>query len=83
MSDYNLSAEITADSSGFTGALALVTEGLESWGLNVEKMGEEGSKVFSNLGVNVDQFAEKLGVSAPMLVGIAAAAQGLACATLV
>ena len=55
MSDFNLHAEISADSSGFMGALNSVTKGLEQWGINTEKMGEEGSKVFQEPLISVDQ----------------------------
>lgn len=75
MSDdnYEISAKISGDSSGFTGALETAMKGLESWGINTEKMTEEGGALFKKFGVDVDAFADKFGFSSKLLVGVAAA----------
>ena len=49
-----------------------MSKGLEEWGINTEKMGEEGEALFKKFGVDIDAMAGKLGMSAPALVGWAA-----------
>lgn len=46
---------------------------LKGYGLDLEKMTEEGSALFKKFGVDVDGFAEKFGASSELLVGLAAA----------
>ena len=82
MSDtYGISAKIGADDSGFQAAFDRMQQGINKWGVSLDKMYEEGAGVFKKFGVDVDQFAGKLGISGEMLsafvaVGIAAAELG-------
>lgn len=78
--DYGLNAEISADDSGFQAAFDRMEQSLGSWGLSLDKMYEEGAGVFKKFGVDVDAFAEKLGVSGELLSGFVAV--GLAAAEL-
>ena len=82
MSDqYEISANITADDSGFQAAFDRMESSLGGWGVDLGKMYEEGASVFKKFGVDIDQFASKLGTTGPMLatsVGVAIVAiQGL------
>ena len=54
------------------GAFAGMSEALKGWGIDFDKMAEEGGAIFKRFGINVDTFAEKLGTNAPTLIGIAA-----------
>lgn len=47
-------------------------EGLESWGISLEQLGEKGTEVFKQFGVDLDQFSYKTGISKESLVAMAA-----------
>jgi TP901 family phage tail tape measure protein len=68
--DFGLSAPITADDSGFQAAFDRMESSLNDWGISLEKMYDEGDEVFKKFGVSIDQFAEKLGTSGPVLAGL-------------
>ena len=72
MSDYDIEATITADSSGYEGALNRITSGLSQWGFSLDKLYGKGDEVFKQFGVNIDGLAGKLGMSGELLTGIAA-----------
>jgi hypothetical protein len=73
---YEVDVKIKADSSDAESAFGRLGDGLESWGISLDKMYEEGASIFSKFGVNIDQFASKLGTSG----GSMAAAVGIALA---
>ncbi len=73
MSDdvYGIHAEVTADDTGFQSVFDRVTSGLGEWGINFDTLYSKGSNFFKGFGIDIDQFAGKLGVSGPLLVGMA------------
>jgi len=75
MSDtYEINAKLTADDSGFQAAFSRMDASLNQWGLNLNAMYSKGASFFKGFGVDVDQFASKLGSTGPMLAGWAGAA---------
>jgi TP901 family phage tail tape measure protein len=75
--EFSLTAKLLGDNSGLASALEGAQGFLKGFGVDVEKMTEEGSGLFKKFGVNVDEFAGKFGLSAPLLVGVAAAGAAL------
>lgn len=69
--DFSLNAKLTGDTSALSSALQTGMSLLKDYGLNLEKMTEEGSKLFKQFGVDVDQFAKKFGVSSELMLGMA------------
>jgi len=75
MSDtYEVDVKIHADSSEAESAYGRVGDGLSEWGINLDKLYEKGSEVFKKFGIDVDQFASKLGTTGPQLTALAAGA---------
>jgi hypothetical protein len=70
MSDYVLETKITADDSGYQAALDRIESGLNDWGINLDKLYQKGDEFFKGFGIDIDQFASKLGTSGPMLTAI-------------
>lgn len=58
-------------------ATSKVSDGLKSWGINFEKFYSKGSGLLKDFGINLDTLAGKLGVSGPILAGIATATVAL------
>lgn len=61
--EYEISAQITADDSGWQSAFGRIEGSLSSWGLNLDKMYEKGAGVLKEFGINIDQFASKMGMT--------------------
>ena len=76
MSDtaYSIHAEIGADDSGFQATFDRIEGSLASWGLDFDKLYSKGDEFFKGFGINIDQFAEKLGTTGPMLTATVGAA---------
>jgi len=53
--------------SEFSSATEGIKGGLESWGISLDKMYEEGSSIFKKFGIDIDQFASKIGTTGPRL----------------
>lgn len=74
---YNLNANITADTSGFTAGLSKAESGLKNWGLDLNKFYDKGSGIFKNFGIDIDKFASHFGMSGKMMSGIVACTTAL------
>jgi len=75
--EFSLTAKLLGDGSGLAHSLESAQAMLKGYGLDLEKMTEEGGELFKKFGVDIDAFAGKFGVSAPLLTGIAAAGVAL------
>ena len=74
---FNLNANITADTSGFTAGLSKAEAGLKNWGLDLNKFYDKGSGIFKNFGIDIDKFASHFGMSGKMMSGIVACTTAL------
>jgi TP901 family phage tail tape measure protein len=79
--DYKTSWTLDADDSGWQAAFGRIEKSLDSWGLNFNKMYETGAGIFKKFGVDIDQFASKLGMTGSQFAlvggGVAIAAKAL------
>ena len=56
----------------FSNSGNVISNGLANWGVDLNKFYSTGSNVFSQLGINIDKFASKFGMSGPVIAGITA-----------
>jgi len=74
MSDvYEVDVPIKVDTGDVESAFGRLGDGLKDWGVSLDKMYEKGSDVFKKFGIDIDQFASKLGTSGEMLTGFVGA----------
>lgn len=72
--EYGIYATIGADDSGFQATYESVNASLTEWGFSFDKLYDKGASFFKGFGVDIDQFASKLGTTGPKLtasIGIA------------
>jgi TP901 family phage tail tape measure protein len=74
---FNLNANITADTSGFTAGIQKAQSGLKNWGLDLNKFYDTGSGIFKKFGVDVDKFAGHFGMSGKLMSAIVACVTAL------
>ena len=68
MSDtFGISVPIGGDDSGFQSTFARVESSLEEWGFSFDKLYGKADEFFKGFGVDIDQFASKLGTTGPEL----------------